>query len=310
MSHRGESQARLAERRRREEERRRERERCQQVRERISTTLSKCEEQVRTMVSEGSASWIQGELNEISQSIKSHPDPKDIVDGRVDSAEESVNQLLARAQELRKLAKSKKLAKRQELDNREIELKALLQQLSQTSEDLAHEQFKERMVALIGQVEDAIAGRSPEAASSHDEFVSRIREISRTIVGEDDSMQVEENARNHIASSLFTTMREMEFTMDNPRKKDGNVVIKGRLPSGRSAVFNIDISGHMEFDFDGYPGRECEKSLDQMIERLRDEFDVDSSIIQRDWKNPDRISKGSKGLPSGGSSRSIGGGTR
>ncbi len=308
MSNYGVSQARLAERRRREEERKRERERCQQVRARISTTISKCEEQVRTMVSEGSASWVQDELNKISRSIQSHSNPNDITDGRVDSAEESANQLLARAQALRKLAKSKKLAKRQELDNREIELKALLQQLSQTSEDLGHEQFKERMGALIGQVEDAIAGRSPEATSSHDEFVSRIREQSRTIVGEDDSMQVEENARRHIASSLVTTMREMEFTMDKTRVNDGNVVIRGRMPSGRSAVFNIDISGRMEFDFDGYPGKECEQSLDQMIERLRDEFEVDSSIIQRDWKNPDRISKGSKPFPKGGSSRSMGGG--
>jgi len=308
MSHSGETQAQLAERRRREEEHKRERERCQQVRARITTTISECKEQVSTMVSEGSASWVQDELNAISRSIQSHPNSNDITDGRVDSAEESANQLLARAQALRKLAESKKLAKRKELDDREIELKALLQQLSKTSEDLRYEQFKEGMGALIGQVEDAIAGRSPEAASSHDEFVNRIREQSRTIVGEDDSMQVEENARRHIAASLYQTMEEMEFTMDKTRKIDGNVVIKGRMPSGRSAVFNIDISGRMEFDFDGYPGRECEQSLDQMIERLKDEFEVDSSIIQRDWKNPDRISKGSKGFPKGGSSRSRGGG--
>ena len=308
MSQAGVSQAQLAARRRREEERKRERERCQQVRARIESTISKCEEQVRTMVSQGSASWVQNELNEIFQSIQSHPNPNDISDGRVDSAEQTVNQLLARAQALSKLAKSKKLAKRQELDNREIEIKALLQQLSQTSEDLAHEQFRERMGVLLGQVEDAISGRSPEAASSHDQFVNRIREQSRTIVGEDDSMQVEENARRHIASSLHRTMSEMEFTMDKPRMIDGKVVIRGRMPSGRSAVFNIDISGRMEFDFDGYPGRECEQSLDQMIERLRDEFEVDSSIIQHDWKNPDRISKGSKGFPKGGSSRSMGGG--
>jgi hypothetical protein len=80
------------------------------------------------------------------------------------------------------------------------------------------------------------------------------------------------------------------------------------MPSGRSAVFNVDISGRMEFDFDGYPGMECEQSLDQMIDRLRDEFEVDSDIIQRDWKNPDKISKGSRGFPKGGSSKSMGGG--
>ena len=80
MSNYGVSQARLAERRRREEERKRERERCQQVRARISTTISKCEEQVRTMVSEGSASWVQDELNKISRSIQSHSNPNDISD--------------------------------------------------------------------------------------------------------------------------------------------------------------------------------------------------------------------------------------
>ena len=308
MSNYGVSQARLAERRRREEERKRERERCQQVRARIESALSNANAEVRLMVGDGSASWVQEELEKISQSIGSHPNVNKISDSGVDAAERAANQLLARTQALRDLGESRKLAKRQELDNREIELRGLFERLLHTSEDLKHNQFRERMGVLIGQVEDAIAGRSPEAASSHDEFVSRIREQSRTIVREDDSMQVEENARRHIVSSLVTTMSEMEFTMDKTRVNDGNVVIRGRMPSGRSAVFNIDISGRMEFDFDGYPGKECEQSLDQMIERLRDEFEVDSSIIQRDWKNPDRISKGSKGFPKGGSSRSMGGG--
>ena len=308
MSNYGVSQARLAERRRREEERKRERERCQQVRARIESALSNANAEVRLMVGDGSASWVQEELEKISQSIGSHPNVNKISDSGVDAAERAANQLLARTRALRDLGESRKLAKRQELDNREIELRGLFERLLHTSEDLKHNQFRERMGVLIGQVEDAIAGRSPEAASSHDEFVSRIREQSRTIVGEDDSMQVEENARRHIASSLVTTMREMEFTMDKTRVNDGNVVIRGRMASGRSAVFNIDISGRMEFDFDGYPGKECEQSLDQMIERLRDEFEVDSSIIQRDWKNPDRISKGSKPFPKGGSSRSMGGG--
>jgi hypothetical protein len=306
MSHSGVSQARLAERLRQAEERRRERERCQQVRARIESAISKANGEVRLMVGDGSASWVQEELEKISLSIGSHPHVNKISDSGVDAAEGAANQLLARTQALRDLGESRKLAKRQELDNREIELKGLRELLSQISEDLKHDQFRGRMGVLLGHVEDAITGRSAEASAGHDEFVSRIREESRSIVMEDESRQVEENARRHIVTSLYRTMQEMEFTMDKPRTNQGTVTIRGKMPSGRSAIFNVDISGRMEFDFDGYPGSECEQSLDQMIDRLRDEFEVDSTIVQRDWKNPDRISKGSKGLPKGGSSKSMG----
>ncbi len=308
MSHRGVSQAVLARRLREEEERRIERERCKQVRARITSTCSEALEQVRSMVEDGSASWVQDELNGISSAIGSHSNVGGIPDGGVETAEETVNKLLSRTRALKAMGKERKLSKRLEIDGRKVELDGLQNHLSGVSGGLKNEQLRERMSILHERVEDAISGSSQEASSNHASFVNAIREESRSIVSEDEAMQVQENVRRHVVSSLYKAMSSMEFVMDTPREHSGGVTVRGRLPSGRSASFVVDISGRMEFDFDGYPGRECEQNLDLMVEKLKAEFEVEATIVQRDWKNPDRISKGSKGFPKGGSSRGMGGG--
>jgi hypothetical protein len=63
----------------------------------------------------------------------------------------------------------------------------------------------------------------------------------------------------------------------------------------------------MEFDMDGYPGRECADHLDQVLFKLEESYGVETGPIQHNWKNPDRISKGSKSFPTGGASRTMGG---
>ena len=64
----------------------------------------------------------------------------------------------------------------------------------------------------------------------------------------------------------------------------------------------------MEFDLDGYIGRECSNDLDAVLEQMKDKYGVNCSPPQHNWKNPDRISKGSKDFPDGGTSNTMGGG--
>ena len=78
--------------------------------------------------------------------------------------------------------------------------------------------------------------------------------------------------------------------------------------AGRKVRFEVSEGGDLEFNLDGYEGRECADHLDQILLQMRSRFDVETGPMQYNWKSPDRISKGSKGHPSGGSTREMGGG--
>ena len=61
---------------------------------------------------------------------------------------------------------------------------------------------------------------------------------------------------------------------------------------------------------EGFSDRKCAEHLDEVLAKLETNFAIKSGPVQHNWKNPDRISKGSKGFPTGGNSQSLGGGNR
>ena len=48
--------------------------------------------------------------------------------------------------------------------------------------------------------------------------------------------------------------------------------------------------------------------LDEVLGLLETNFNIKSGPVQHNWKNPDKISKGSKGFPTGGNTRTMRGG--
>ena len=86
------------------------------------------------------------------------------------------------------------------------------------------------------------------------------------------------------------------------------MAVVGRTPAGRSIRFDVRASGEMEFDMDGFKDRTCSDQLDDVLLMMETRFGVESGPVQHQWKNPDRISKGSKGFPTGGNTKSMGGG--
>ena len=126
----------------------------------------------------------------------------------------------------------------------------------------------------------------------------------------DHEAAVDEELRRHIISSVVKAMSELGFVVGKPKllRESGNVAVVGTLSSGRTIRFDVRATGEMEFDMDGFKDRTCSDSLDEVLLLMEKQFGVESGPVQHNWKNPDRISKGSKGFPTGGNTRTMGGG--
>ena len=77
------------------------------------------------------------------------------------------------------------------------------------------------------------------------------------------------------------------------------VRLLGKLPSGKTASFNVHLDGKMDFDFDGYEGKACSKELEHIDQLLEQQFSIKLSENQITWKNPDKIAKGAMQQPTG-----------
>ena len=82
--------------------------------------------------------------------------------------------------------------------------------------------------------------------------------------------------------------------------------LRGRLPSGREARFEVHVDGKMRFDFEGYEGQSCAAELAQVEKVLQEQCGVLLGPTQVTWKNPDRLGKGARNLPVGGARTKVG----
>jgi len=119
----------------------------------------------------------------------------------------------------------------------------------------------------------------------------------------------DETVRREVVRGLLSTLKDMGFVVEGPRivknaNEGGIVTLLGRMPSGRLARFEIKVDGRLDFDLDGYEDRLCAKDLDEIESRLKERFAVKLGPPQITWKNPDRLSRSARDLPSGGESRS------
>jgi len=113
----------------------------------------------------------------------------------------------------------------------------------------------------------------------------------------------DESVRREVVKGLLSTLTNMGFAVDGPQlQREGNgpgvVTLSGRMPSGKLARFEVNLDGQMHFDFDGYEGRACGKELEKIDSALQEQFAVKLTGSQITWKNPDKIAKGARNLPS------------
>jgi hypothetical protein len=114
----------------------------------------------------------------------------------------------------------------------------------------------------------------------------------------------DESVRKEVVKGLLGTLMSMGFVIEGPQlnqdgDKAGVVTLSGRMPSGKMARFEVNLDGRMQFDFEGYEGRACAKDLEKINATLQEQFAVKLTGSQIIWKNPDKIAKGARDLPSG-----------
>jgi hypothetical protein len=177
-------------------------------------------------------------------------------------------------------------------------------------EDLEHKESRKEVETLIRKTEDLSITVQKRQITGLQQEVAQMRQFALEIHERDMKQSVDETLRREIITALMKTMRDLGFAVGKPTidKVTGGVVMIGTLPSNRTIRFEVDLNGQMEFDMNGFLERKCADHLDEVLGILETNFSITTGPIQHNWKNPDKISKGSKGFPSGGNTRTMGGG--
>jgi hypothetical protein len=156
---------------------------------------------------------------------------------------------------------------------------------------------------LLAKVEDQIE----EARSLCEQ--GRYAQTVKTLTGLETQMEkankasFDETVRRKVVGGLLATFQTMGFVVEGPNvdpdRPDGVVTMVGRMPSGKTARFEINLDGKLKFDLDGYEGRSCGSDLETIEKTMQATFGIQFGPPQITWKNPDKIAKGAKDLPAG-----------
>jgi hypothetical protein len=307
MSSAGTVPAWVIEKQRLEMERKREAERRKQVRQQIVALCQQIQSEVAGLVSSGQSAWASDEVEAIYEVLKQ---AESIDEGDVDDMLKRVSETKAKIGQIGSLAESRKEERKMALDLRISQVEGLLIELKSMSFILTKEENQRDFQILISSVEDMATQVRNKNDSEVQDFINHSRLRAEGIQEADNSAVVQEEVRRHIVSSLINSMNELGFVVGKPKlvKKSGRVAVIGKLSSGRMVRFDVAEQGEMEFDMEGFSERKCANHLDEVLGKLEENFGVETGPVQHNWKNPDRISKGSKGFPTGGNTRTMGGG--
>nr|WP_321497702.1 hypothetical protein [uncultured Methanolobus sp.] len=180
------------------------------------------------------------------------------------------------------------------------------------------EQRKISYLEILRTIEsiDSLPMRSQELANKAKSLSSRLKSLSETATSSNDIQKAiteatteieqlryqdeQEEIRKEIVKRVLSVLKNQGYSVSNPVLKENIVHVKGKLPSGKTVMFQIRHEGEIDFDLDGYVGQTCKNELEAILEILRTEEMIESSVEQFTWHNPDKIKKGSKEFPYGG----------
>jgi Rad3-related DNA helicase len=307
MSSRGMTQAQI-EARRRELERKQEQARRNRVKQQTSVLAQAIERTQRTLAASGTAAWVQEEIREIMAAVNKAKDTP--ATGNIDAAFNELNVQQAKLSSLSETSNLRQDALQREQWMAESAVIGLKLELEARLEDLEHKESRKEVETLIRKTEDLSITVQKRQITGLQQEVAQMRQFALEIHERDMKQSVDETLRREIITALMKTMRDLGFAVGKPTidKVTGGVVMIGTLPSNRTIRFEVDLNGQMEFDMNGFLERKCADHLDEVLGILETNFSITTGPIQHNWKNPDKISKGSKGFPSGGNTRTMGGG--
>ena len=307
MSSRGMTQAQI-EARRRELERQQEESRRRKVKQQTTALAQSIERVQRSLAESGTAAWVQEEIREIMAAVNNANDTP--ASGNIDAAFNEMNVQYAKLSNLTETSELRKDASQREQWMAESAVIGLKLELEARLEDVEGKEALEQINTLIRRTEDLSATVRMGQINDLQNEIAEFRQLALEIHEKDMKRTVDETLRREILTALMKTMRDLGFAVGRPTidKQTGGVVMIGQLPSNRSIRFEVNLDGQMEFDMNGFLERKCADHLDEVLATLEANFNIATGPVQHNWKNPDKISKGSKGFPSGGNTRTMGGG--
>ena len=307
MSSRGMTQAQV-EARRRELERQQEESRRKKVKQQTAALAQSIEQRQRTLAASGTAAWVQEEIREIMDAVNKAKDTP--TSGNIDAAFNELNMQQAKLSSLSETSNQRQDALQREQWMAESAVIGLKLELETRIEDIERTEALEQLNTLIRRTKDLSATVQKGQINGLQQHIAELRQSALEIHEKDMKQSIDETLRREIVTSLMKAMRDLGFAVGTPTidKDTGGVVLIGTLPSNRSIRFEVNLDGQMEFDMNGFLERKCADHLDEVLGILETNFSITTGPIQHNWKNPDKISKGSKGFPSGGNTRTMRGG--
>lgn len=307
MSSRGMTQAQV-EARRRELERQQEESRRKKVKQQTTALAQSIEQTQRTLAASGTAAWVQEEIREIMDAVNKAKDTP--TSGNIDAAFNELNMQQAKLSSLSETSNQRQDALQREQWMAESAVIGLKLELETRIEDIERTEALEQLNTLIRRTKDLSATVQKGQINGLQQHIAELRQSALEIHEKDMKQSIDETLRREIVTSLMKAMRDLGFAVGTPTidKDTGGVVLIGTLPSNRTIRFEVNLDGQMEFDMNGFLERKCADHLDEVLGILETNFSITTGPIQHNWKNPDKISKGSKGFPSGGNTRTMRGG--
>ena len=307
MSSRGMTQAQI-EARRRELERKQEESRRRKVKQQTTALAQAIERTQRTLAESGTAAWVQEEITEIMAVVNKAKDTP--ASGDIDAVFNELNVQQAKLSNLSETSSQRQDASQREQWMAESAVIGLKLELEARLEDIERTEALDQVNTLIRRTKDLSTTVQKGQITGLQEQIAELRQSALQIHEQDMKQAVDETLRREILTALKKTMQDLGFAVGKLTidKETGGVVMIGRLPSNRSIRFEVNLDGQMEFDMNGFLERKCADHLDEVLGILEANFNIATGPVQHNWKNPDKISKGSKGFPSGGNTRTMGGG--
>ena len=307
MSSRGMTQAQI-EARRRELERKQEESRRRKVKQQTTALAQAIERTQRTLAESGTAAWVQEEITEIMAVVNKAKDTP--ASGDIDAVFNELNVQQAKLSNLSETSSQRQDASQREQWMAESAVIGLKLELEARLEDIERTEALDQVNTLIRRTKDLSTTVQKGQITGLQQQIAELRQSALEIHEEDMKRAVDETLRREILTALKKTMQDLGFVVGKLTidKETGGVVMIGRLPSNRSIRFEVNLDGQMEFDMNGFLERKCADHLDEVLGILEANFNIATGPVQHNWKNPDKISKGSRGFPSGGNTRTMGGG--
>jgi hypothetical protein len=306
MSSRGSVPAWVIEKQQKQIALKREAQRRNEVRQQIVKVVGVVRTQILALNNEDVNVWAKEEIEFVQHTVASTASiveaDVDFVLKRLHKSKVILEQIQSLAEDREREHQRKVEAKRTAYNTAVESVKYLRFELTQASSEREHERIMNNLLDVNDNLENATVEEVTEAVEAIESEAVQLRE-------QDHQAAVDEELRRHIISSVVKAMNELGFVVGKPKllRETGNVAVVGTLSSGRTIRFDVRASGEMEFDMAGFKDRLCSDSLDEVLLLMEEKFGVESGPVQHNWKNPDRISKGSKGYPTGGNTRTMGG---